>query len=251
MITLAIIEDESRTRSFLKGLLESMEIGVTIVGEANSVDTGHELIVSKGPDVVLMDVELGDGTGFDILSRLSPPVPQLIFITAFDHYAIRAFKTNAVDYILKPVDPDELRRAVAEAAKRVKQKTEPNYMDVLKQLLSEQSDRIAVPSGFGLTYVQASEILYVAADGAYSQLHFEGNRKRLIVSKTLKDVQQSLERFGFIRIHRSCLINGTKIRELNRSDGGYVVLSTGKRISFSKQYRNEAISTILAMSGSI
>lgn len=247
---LAIIDDEKRIRSFLRSLIKSTMAHVELVGEADSVESGKQLIENLQPEVVLLDVELGDGTAFDLLAQVSGQLPIVIFVTAFEHHALKAFRANAADYVVKPVDPADLFDALEKARTRLELKSMRNDSSI-KELIktrAAESDRIAIPSGFSHIYVDASEIVYIMADGAYCKLTLEKGQQPITVSKTLKNVEQSISHLDFVRVHRSYLVNMAKIVEFNRSDGGYIKMSNGERISFSKQFRNEAIELLSARS---
>lgn len=241
MLQLAIVEDEPKTRSFLRSLVETYVPEVTIVGEADSVKTAVALVKAHRPEVLLMDVEMADGSGFDVLKWLEEPLPHVVFVTAYDQYAIRAIRANAVDYLEKPVDPEQLKNALQRVRKRTQRGLGSIASNYLRQL---RHGVIGVPTRHGFRYLAVTDIIYVQATGVYVELTIQGEPKPLLASRTLKEVQQALEPYGFIRLHRSYLINPACIKELSKVDGGFVVLSNGSQIPFSRQYKQLALQAI-------
>ncbi|MEM9023424.1 MAG: LytTR family DNA-binding domain-containing protein [Bacteroidota bacterium] len=247
MMQLAIIDDEAKTRSFLNAIISDMNPEISIVGEAHSVRSAHRLINETQPQVILLDVELGDGTAFDLLARLDEERPHVIFVTAYDHYAVQALRADAVDYLEKPINPDELKGSLLKVAQRIREQEVPAYDHLLATLRSGFREKIAIPTRSGLMYLSATEILCIKASGAYSEITLEHDQKPILISRTLKDIQPALQQLGFVRLHRSYLINASKIKELNKTDGGHIVLNNGLQIPFSKQYREQAIEVIKSM----
>ncbi|KAB1064906.1 LytR/AlgR family response regulator transcription factor [Salibacter halophilus] len=243
-IPLAIIEDEPKTRNLLKAIINERFKDFQFVGEANAVKTGLELITENKPDVVLLDVEMGDGNAFDLLSQLNSFNPHIIFVTAYDHYAIEALRSGAVDYIEKPIDPKKLSDGLSRVQKLIEKKEKANYSGLLRSVDMKLQARIAVPTRTGMAYLETQEIVCIKADSAYSEIYFENERKPLVISRTLKDIQHVLEKFGFVRPHRSYLVNTSKIRALNRTDGGNVVLTNDFVVPFSRQYKLKALELI-------
>jgi len=244
MLQLAIIDDEPKIRSFLNAILLDQMQNVAIVGEASSVKTGLQLIRNKQPQVILLDVEMGDGTGFDLLSQLGSHRPHVIFVTAYDHYAVQALRADAIDYIEKPVNLDELTAALKKVMQLVKDNVQPAYGNLLQSVKSKIKNKIVVPSRSGLLYFDASEVVCIKADGTYAQFFTEGTARPFIISRTLKEIQPALEQLGFIRLHRSYLVNASKIQELNKTDGGFVILSNGMQVPFSRQYKEDVMRLI-------
>lgn len=244
MIRIAIIEDEPKTRSLLRAILSQEFPDFEVVGDAHSVKSGLQLIEEQRPQAILLDVEMADGTGFDLLERLTKVRPHIIFVTAYDHYAVKALRSGAVDYIEKPFNPAELEAGLERVKQRISSSEAPKYTELLPSVNSDLQGKIAVPTRSGTMYLETQDIVYIKADSAYSEIHFEDGRKPLIISRTLKEIQSSLEKFGFIRPHRSYLINASKIKALNRTDGGNVVLTTDFCVPFSHQFKEQALKLI-------
>jgi two-component system LytT family response regulator len=236
-MNVVIVEDEVNSRLLLKNLL-SENPKVTIVGEAASVAEGLQVINSTRPDLLFLDVQLQNGTSFDLLQQLENQY-QIIFTTAYDEYAVKAFKFNAIDYLLKPIDEDELRLAVQKAEDHFSR----NYKlskDQITNLLSSVtgngrvSDKIAIPTPEGFIVLPCQDILYCRSIGNYTEFVLS-NDKKLMSSYTLKQYDDILVNHGFLRIHKSYLVNLKHITQYKRTDGGSVVLANGDEIAVSKR----------------
>ena len=243
-IPLAIIEDEPKTRSLLKAIINEEFKDFEFVGEADSVESGLELITDSSPEVILLDVEMGDGNAFDLLAQLTSFTPHVIFVTAYDHYAIKALRSGAIDYIEKPIDPEKLKNGLLRVKKMIDEKEEANYSRLLNSVDIQLQAKVAVPTRTGTVYLETQDIVCIKADSAYSEIYFGNDNKPLVISRTLKDIQHALEKFGFVRPHRSYLVNTSKIRALNRTDGGNIVMINGFVVPFSRQYKLQALEFI-------
>lgn len=244
MTTLAIIDDEPKTRSLLRSLVQENLPWVQVVGVADSVESGLALIKEHGPEVILLDVQMGDGLGFDLLSKLEHIRPHVIFVTAYNQYAIKALRAGAVDYVEKPINPDELLDALTRTRKLIEEASVPSYEHLMQTLAAAALRRIAVPTRSGMKYIEPSSITFVKADGAYSKIHFDDGAKPMLISKMLTEMETALKAIGFVRPHRSYLINTSKVVELSRTDGGTVLLEDGTWVPFSKSYKEKALEGI-------
>jgi two-component system, LytTR family, response regulator len=232
-----IIDNEVRLRTGLKLLLQSVNNSITAIEEADGVQSGLQAIKSFSPDIVLLDVEMDDGTGFDLLKQLNNPAFQLIFVTAHNKYAIEAFQFSAIDYLLKPVDTDALQKSIAKAFLNIKNKDLKSQIDVLlHQLAGIQSrDRKIVLKDVDNTYfIKVADILYLEAEGTYTKFFFT-NAEPMLVSKNLKEYGDILEPLGFLRTHHSFLVNTDKIKLFDKTDGGVLVLDGGFTIPVSQR----------------
>ncbi|UTW61210.1 response regulator transcription factor [bacterium SCSIO 12741] len=237
MYSLALIDDEPRVRSLLRSLIEEHYPWITIVGEAQSVESGLQLIRSEVPDILLLDVEMQDGSGFDLINRLDRGETQVIFVTAFDHYAIKAIRSRALDYLEKPVNPMELGDALLRARSEL-QKTKP-FKD------NEPSkNRLSIPTGSGMRLIDFEDISYIQADGSYSEIYLVGESKPIVVSRKLKALQQTLTPLGFIRPNHSNLVNLQEVKEVHKTDGGFLTLRNGKEILLTKSYKDASLSAL-------
>jgi two-component system LytT family response regulator len=211
--------------------------GLHLIEEADGVKSGLAQINSFQPDVVLLDVEMDDGTGFDLLKQLHQPTFQLIFTTAHNEYAVQAFKFSAIDYLLKPIDPFELQAAMQKAVDKISNNNLQNQLSVLMQQISTQqhlTDRQIVLKDIDKTYfVKINDILFCEAEGAYTKFYLVG-KQEILVSKNLRFYEELLD--GFIRTHHSCLVNPNKIKMFDKkTDSGTIILESGHAIPVSQR----------------
>ena len=247
MLKAMIVEDEVLNRDVLRSMLKKYCTGVAIAGEAESVASAVTGIQSLEPDLLFLDIELGDGTAFDLLRQLPNPKFSVIFTTAYDQYALRAIKFNALDYLLKPIDPDELRDAVEKA-------TGPGsrYDQNLTHFISNWSDPkndnpvITLSTSESFEYIPVREILRCEAQGAYTRFHIR-DKQPLLVSKTLKEYEPLLQPYEFFRAHQSHLINLYEVVRYIKSDGGYIVMKDGARIGVARTRRDNFLETMRAL----
>jgi two-component system LytT family response regulator len=227
MIRAIIIDDISEARTVLKADLENYCPNIEVVGEAEGVVTGAKCINELKPDLVFLDIQMKDGSGFDLLEILPIKNFKLIFTTASDEYALKAFKFSAVDYLLKPIDPDELMEAV----NRVEhQEKASERISLLKENLNHPK-RIALNTLDKIHIVQVAEIVRCESSVNYTMFYFTDDTK-LLVTKTLKEFDQLLSDHDFIRVHQSHLINVKFIKGFTKSDG-YIFLKDGTKIPVS------------------
>ncbi|MCC7455234.1 MAG: response regulator transcription factor [Crocinitomix sp.] len=227
MIRAIIIDDIAEARAVLKSDLENYCPSIEVVGEAEGVVTGAKCINELKPDLVFLDIQMNDGSGFDLLEILPIKNFKLIFTTASDEYALKAFKFSAVDYLLKPIDPDELMEAV----NRVEhQEKASERISLLKENLNHPK-RIALNTLDKIHIVQVAEIVRCESSVNYTMFYFTDDTK-LLVTKTLKEFDQLLSDHDFIRVHQSHLINVKFIKGFTKSDG-YIFLKDGTKIPVS------------------
>lgn len=242
MFRTLIIDDESPVRNTLRKLLDKICPQVKIVGEANSIKTGVIAIRETIPDLVLLDIKMGDGTGFDLLNQIENVNFKIIFITAYEEFAIRAFEFSAIDYILKPVNPEKL----ADAVKRAEHITNSDFSTHLRAL----KDNIDNPEGLNKKIVLKSresiyllnidDLVHCGSEGSYTVFETIDNQ-RIIISKGLKEYDQLLSGSGFLRIHRSHLINLKHVKRFDKQDGGYVIMNGGIKVSVSSSGRERLL----------
>ena len=242
MLRVLIIDDESPVRAALRGLLDKTCPRVKIVGEATSVASGIRAIREKSPDLVLLDIKMDDGTGFDLLKRFENINFKIIFVTAYEEYAIRAFEFSAIDYILKPVNPEKLVEAV-KRADCLRQKEFNTQLGALRENLEnlgKQNKKIILKNQESIFLLNIDEVIHCESDGSYT-IFETANQQRILVSKVLKDYDHLLSDSGFLRVHRSHLINLKHIKRFDRQDGGYVIMSNGAQISVSTSGRERLL----------
>jgi two-component system, LytTR family, response regulator len=235
-----LIDDEVNQRNAVKQLLRSFCPLVQTIEEAGSVQSGLQAVQHFQPDLVFLDVEMGDGTGFDLMREVKNPGFQLVFITAHNKYAITAFQYSAIDYLLKPVDPSELKRAVDRAAGHIKNSSLREQLQVLMQQLAgiHKQDRKIVLKDIENTYfIKVADVLYCEAAGSYTRFYFT-NQAPILVSRNLKEYEDVLEGLGFIRTHHSFLANPEKIKLFDKTDGGMLILEGGLSIPVSQRKKD-------------
>lgn len=231
-----IVDDEKRSRS---ALLQELSLNcpeVENIAEAGNIPDAIQTINQGKPHLLFLDIKLSDGLGFDILDQLDFRDFQVIFTTAYSEYALKAIKLNALDYLLKPIDATELRLAVDKAISQVG-KSVPR----LKQPIPDQGVRISLLASEGTYVVTLSEILSCSAYGNYCFVHLTGKRK-IMITKTMKDLEQQLHPYGFERIHHSHIINLAHVLSYRNKDGGMVVLSDDSLVPISTRKRQNLMS---------
>lgn len=245
MLRSIIVDDEYKSRESLKILLEDFCENVSVDGLCQNVDEAILAINDIKPHVVFLDIQLQSETGFDLLTRIKNVDFDVIFTTAYSEYAIKAFKFSAIDYLLKPINIEELQQSL----EKCNAKTSHSLSERLEQLIynlrpmSTQKYKVALPSNDGLVFVKVEEILYCEADSNYTQIHLTNDRKYL-VSRTLKEYEELLKDQDFFRIHNSFLINLNLIKNYVRGEGGYVVMANGKSIDVSKRKKESFLSRL-------
>lgn len=248
---LIIIDNEIPVRSSIKSLLLKCCPEITTIVEADGVQNGLQSISSFQPDIVLLDVEMDDGTGFDLMRQLKNPSFQLIFVTAHNQYAIDAFRFSAIDYLLKPIDPDELQRAIQKAIRQIQNTDMSRQISfLLKQIgdRSEHGKKIVLKDIDNVYFVKVSDILFCEAEGTYTRFHIN-NAEPILVSKNLKEYEAFLEPLGFIRTHHSYLANPDRIKVFDKTDGGSLYFDNGQSIPVS-QRKKESVLALLEGRGS-
>ncbi|MBC7426693.1 MAG: response regulator transcription factor [Bacteroidia bacterium] len=244
MIKAIIIDDEPNSLNALSKMVQNYCPDLQVVATADTVATGIAAITEHKPDLVFLDIELPDKTGFELLASLEPVDFEVIFTTGHEEYAIKAFKTAAIDYLLKPIDIEELERAVDKVVdKRKKSKTNQNFDVLIQNWKNAESHQIALSSSEGFIFVKIKDIIYCKGDGAYTYFFLKSGEK-IIVSKNLKEFEDLLDDQGFFRTHKSYLINLNEMKKYVRGDGGYVVMSNGDNIDVSKRKKESFLSNL-------
>jgi two-component system LytT family response regulator len=236
-----LIDNEEEVRTVLKDMVSAWSNGTHLIEEADGVRTGLQQINTFNPDIVLLDVEMNDGTGFDLLRQISSPTFQLIFTTAHNQYAIQAFRFSAIDYLLKPVDPADLQRSLEKAIANIANNTMQKQLAILLQQYAgkNEPERQIVLKDVDKTYfIKISDILYCEAEGSYTKFYLS-NAEPLFVSRNLRSYEELLAPAGFIRTHHSCLVNPSKIKIYDRkTDSGTLILEGGHTIPVSQRKKD-------------
>lgn len=241
MIKCVLIDDESNSLEMMEWLLTTYCPQVKIEAMCNSGEKGIEAINKYKPDVVFLDIEMPHMNGFDMLEQIGKLTFDVVFCTAYDQFAIKAFRYSALNYLLKPVDPDDLKETV----RRIEEKRSTPSREQIELLLQNVKHankpaltRIALTTSDGMVFVSTQEIIYCEAESNYTSIVLQ-NGKKVVVSKVLKDIDEALSGPDFFRVHNSYLINLNHIKKFVRGGGGYVVMSNDATISISRSRRQE------------
>lgn len=239
-ISAIIIEDEIPVAKSLETLL-NLNDNVTIAGMAHNISDAKKLIASKQPNLVFCDIQLGKSdTGFDLIEQFPEANFKLIFVTAFNEYAIKAFKYNAIDYLLKPIDPEELEDAINRALKQIKDEEPPKEIESLLKMIHNPTDKpkkILFKTSEKVKAVNIDDIVRLESESNYTSV-FLKDGKNLLVSKSLKEYNDILEERNFFRSHQSHLINLEFFDVYEKQDGGYIRLKDGTTIPVSKRKKS-------------
>ena len=244
MIPAVIIDDEPNNVEALKALLQKYCPEVTISGTADTTETGYSLIIETKPNLVFLDIEIPYGNAFALLDRLSPINFEVIFVTAFDNYAISAIKYSALDYLLKPVNIKELQNAVYKAIERIDEKNTNQKIDNLLHNLKTtktSQQKIALPSQNGFVFININEFVRLEASSNYTAI-FLSNKKKFLVSRSLKDFEEILPVDFFSRVHHSHIVNHNFIKKYHQGRGGYLEMEDGTTIEVSSRKKESFLS---------
>lgn len=253
MVRAAIVDDENSAIEALKSLISQFITGIEIVTEASDINEAVTKIKEYNPDLVFLDIQMPGGSGFNVLEQLAPINFNVIFTTAFDQYAIQAIKYSALDYLLKPIVPSELIKAIEKhKMERLKVTMEANFrvlLDNLKQPKDapQESKKIVLSTQEGMHVVSVSDILRCESDDCYTTYYLV-DKKKIMVSKTLKETEDTLSDSNFIRPHKSHLINLKYVKTLIRSDGGYIMMSDGTEIPVSRRKKEYVVDLLRHLS---
>jgi len=250
MIKALIIDDEEDCIEGLQNLLvHGYENFVKVSGSAKTVREGIEAIAVLRPDLVFLDVQIGEKTGFDLLRALPDIDFEIIFTTAFEKFALKAIKFSALDYLLKPIDVDELDIALMKLLNEKSRKNTADKIDLLLQN-TQKSDglfkKIIVPTISGFEFIEIGNIIRCESDSNYTTIYIK-DKQKMVVAKTLKDFEDLLSNYSFFRIHNSHLINLTYIRSYNKGKGGSVILMDGTEIEVSSRRKDDFITRLSAL----
>lgn len=238
-----IIDDEESGRSALRNFIAEICKDVTVVAEADGVASGIGQIILQKPDLVFLDVRMQDGTGFDLLEKIPERDFQVVFVTSFDHYAVQAFRFSAVDYLLKPVDPDLLADAIEKARIAQSRSDISSKLDVLVSNIGKL-EKLAIPSVEGIRFVRIDEIVRCESDDNYTTV-FMRNGEKIVVSKTLKDYERLLSDMHFCRVHKQHLVNLKYVEKYVPGDGGYLILEDGSHVDVSRRKKDQLLDLLM------
>ncbi len=241
MINAVIIDDEPKNIKVMKSMLKEFCPQVQLLGDANNSNDGKELIQQKKPELVFLDIEMPYGNGFDLLNALMPVDFEVIFVTAFDKYTLQALKYSALDFLLKPLNINELKNAVQNAELRIRRNSINQQLSILLDNFKKRESglkKIAIPTVDGFDFILIEDIIRCEAQGAYTKIHIT-NSKKILVSRPLKDYENLLPEDIFFRIHNSHLVNLNYIKKYNRGRGGLVELDDGSVLEVAARRKDE------------
>jgi two-component system LytT family response regulator len=234
-----IVDDEADAVNFINSIIKEYCPNLEVIGTATSATDGVRLIIELQPELVFLDVEMPHGSGFDLLAQFPKKMFDVVFITAFNQYALKAIKFSAVDYILKPINIGEFIEAVDKViGKRTHSlNLNINYGELLENLKSTLPTKLAIPTSEGMEYLNTKEIIRIEADRSYCWFYLTDHKKHL-VSKNLKEYQDLLSDRNFFRPHNSHLINLDFVKKYVRQEGGYIEMTDGSQIPVSRTKRD-------------
>jgi two-component system LytT family response regulator len=247
MLEAAIIDDEIKGRLYLRQLCEKFEPRVKIIGEAGNANEASLLLEMAKPRLIFLDIEMPGMSGVEWLKTLPNIDFEVVFVTAFNQYAVDAFRLGAVDYLLKPVSPDDLNRAIDRVERNLQVQPEVSPVQALARQYGEPFTKITIPSLQGFEFVDFHDIVFLESDSNYSVLHLTGKRK-IVATRTLGDFEALLEPYRFFRVHKSYLINLAHIQKYTRGEGGTVLMEGGMEIDVSRR-KKESFLASLKISG--
>lgn len=245
MIRAIIIDDEQEGRNTIFNILNNFCENITIVAQAENVAEGVNMMNTQKPDVVFLDIQMPDGTGFDLLEKIEKVEFQVIFVTAYDQYALKAIKFSALDYILKPVDPQLLIDAVGKIKKP--ENDIQTISNKINTLLRNKNgfERITLPTFEGFRFINLKDIIRCESDNNYTQFYLNSGEK-ILVTKTLKEYDDNLSDLDFVRVHQSHLVNTKFVDRYIKGDGGTIIMADGAEVEVSRRRKEEFLSRMMA-----
>ena len=239
-----IVDDEPASGQALALLLREFVTEVELAGSASNAQEALELIRRVKPDLIFLDVELDGDSGFDLLEQLPDDGPEVVFTTGYEQYATRAFRTSATDFLMKPVEVDQLRDAVRKVSEKLRvAAAEQRYGVLIRNWHGQGNEQIALSSSEGFVFIKMSDLIYCIGDGAYTYF-FLRNDEKITVSKNIGEFEPLLTPRGFFRVHKSYLINLSEMKRYVRGEGGYVVMSNGQSVDVSKRRKEAFLATL-------
>lgn len=246
MINVLIVEDEVSSSESLKRILQEHAHDVRVIAETDAVVEAITLIHSLKPDLVFLDIHLTDGLGFDVISRCTYRDYRVIFLTAHDNYAVTAFRYNAIDYLLKPVDTLQVLDALEKVRQNQKVSThfDERFLALANGSQTTEHKRIALPSFEGITMVNIRDIVQCSSDGSYTTVYtLKG--KKIVVSRPIKEYDELLTPYNFFRVHQSHLVNLAFVEQFLKEDGGTLIMVDGSRIEVSRRRKDLLLEALL------
>lgn len=242
MISALIVDDEKQNRESLLTLLTEYCPDVNVIGEASSVEAAIQFLSKQKPDLVFLDVEMPQGSGFDLLRQSHGADFKVIFVTAHSHYAIKAIRFSALDYLLKPVDTDDLIEAVRKAVEQPSRNHSQQYNSLIENLSNAGLSKLAIPIKDGFAFLEPEEIIRLEADGTYT--HIYTRDQKYTGTKNIKEYELMLQDHNFFRSHHSHLINLRHVKKFSRLDGYFVQMSDGSEVEISRRKKDNFLEVV-------
>jgi two-component system LytT family response regulator len=235
-MTAIIVDDEKKGRELLQVLLSAHCPGIRVIGQAGSAAEAFDIISNLRPDIVFLDIEMPGGSGFDLLQKFDTVRFSVVFVTAYDKYAIKAFKFSAADYLLKPVDEEELVKAVEKIACRKENEIGPTVESATHNYknLQRENNRLALSTSEGLVFIEIPDITRCKADGKYTWIYLN-NKKPILATKNLGEFEEFLKEHNFIRIHHSHLVNLAFVLAYQNGRSGLITMNDGTELEVSQR----------------
>ncbi len=235
-----IIEDEAKARKLLRGIIESnYKDQIELIGEADDVESGVKLIKDCKPDLAFLDIQMPSGTGFDMINKVGETNTEFVFVTAFDHYAVKAFECSAFGYLMKPISTKNLDEIITKFLVQ-KEMIKSSRNDRLKVLVENYSDRkihkLVVKGINGFNVLELDHIYHLIGDGSYTRF-ITSESNRVVASKNIGSYERLLEEYGFYRIHQGSLVNLSFVKEYSTEDGGTVIMKNGDELKLARKRR--------------
>jgi two-component system LytT family response regulator len=243
MIKVVLLDDEVHCTESLEIILQSLNTEVQVIAKFNDPELALEFIKFNKFDILFLDIEMPRMNGFEFLSSFSKINFDVIFTTAYNQYAVKAFKFSAINYLLKPIDEAELAECLQAWEIKVLKQMPQNQLEFLLETIQngqKTSNKLALPTTYGLEFIEIKEIVRCQSDSNYTNIYLS-NGDRYLICRTLKEVENILQHHNFLRIHQSHLINPNHMKKFLRNDGGYIVMDDGEKISVSKNNKEKII----------
>jgi two-component system LytT family response regulator len=240
MLKAILVDDERSGREMLAAILKgSFGQRIEVSALCKNVSEGLEALATHSPDVIFLDVEMPNESGFELVEKANPLTASVVFVTAYNQHAVHAFRVNALDYLLKPVQHSELEQVISRLEKIKAQGAALTQQEIIEKLfsVSHNSGKVGLPSLNGMIFVEVAQIIRCEADDNYSVIHVPGYRH--VISRTLKSVEETLKHYNFLRVHKSHLVNLDKVVKYQKHEGGTLILTDNAEIPLSRQAKEE------------
>lgn len=249
LVTAIVVDDESNSRFVLKNLLEKFTNEIEVIGEAGNVEDAFTLVKEKKPHLVFLDIQMPKANGFALLKKFDILPFEVIFVTSYDKYALNAIKFSALDYLLKPIETEDLTRAIGKAVKRITDKSNngTQVINLLHNLNAGNNDhKVAVHNGDLVKFINEKDILYIEADGSYCIINTE-QKERFVTARNLKDFEEYFgDSSSFVRLSRSCLINANHVKQYSKGEPCIIDMADGKCFEIPRRKKAEILERLKA-----